>query len=339
MKPVLISGIQPSGRLHIGNYLGALKNFVDLQNSGKYHCYFFIADLHALTENPTAKDLSANILNLAADFLAAGIVAKKATIFLQSQVSAHTELAWIFETITPEGELRRMTQYKDKALAQKQDINLGLLSYPALMAADILLYDTKFVPVGHDQLQHLELSRTLSRKFNNRYGKTFIEPQPILTKTPRVMSLDDPTKKMSKSRPQGCLFIDDSPEEIKHKIGRAVTDSGKEIKYDQKNKPAISNLLGIYSALNDGSTWLTASKSMSECEKHFSGKTYAEFKNELADLVSDYFADFRAKKQKLIANRKGLIEILKDGSKKATAVAEKKIQEVKKKIGVAIYFS
>ena len=328
MKPVLVSGIQPSGRLHIGNYLGALKNFVDLQNSGKYECYFFIADLHALTENPEPKELKENILNLTADFLSAGLVDKKSTIFQQSQISAHSELAWIFETIAPPGDMYRMTQYKDKSENQHEKTNLGLLAYPALMAADILLYDPKFVPVGHDQLQHLELARTLARKFNRRFGKTFIEPQPILTKTSRAMSLDDHTKKMSKSRPQGCLFIDDSPEEIKKKIGRAVTDSGNEIKYDTEKKPAISNLLGIYSAISG--------KEVPACEKHFAGKTYAEFKKELTDLVSDYFADFRKKKKELLAGPVKLKKIINEGSEKARNVAEKKIREVKEKIGVVI---
>lgn len=328
MKQVLISGIQPSGRLHVGNYLGALKNFVALQNSGKYECYFFIADLHALTENPDPKDLRKNTLNLAADFLAAGIVAKKATIFLQSQVPAHTELSWIFSTFAPPGDMYRMTQFKDKSKHQPQNVNLGLLFYPALMAADILLYNAASVPVGDDQLQHLELTRTLARKFNSRFGKTFVEPKPILTTTPRVMSLDDPTKKMSKSRPEGCLFIDDSPEEIRKKIMKAVTDSGSEIKYDPEKKPGLSNLLSIYSALSG--------KRTEESERYFSGKSYAEFKTELANLISDYFADFREKKQKLMANSKELIEILKIGSEKARAVAEKKLAEVKEKIGIAI---
>lgn len=327
-KPVLISGIQPSGRLHIGNYLGALKNFVDLQNSNKYQCYFFIADLHALTENPTPRDLDVNIANLATDFLAAGLDPKKSIIFQQSQSQAHTELAWILGTITPIGELKRMTQFKEKSQHEKESVNVGLLSYPVLMAIDILFCDPAFVPVGHDQLQHLEFTRTLARKFNKRYGKTFTEPKAILTETPRVMSLDDPTKKMSKSRPQGCLFIDDSPEEIKKKIGRAVTDSEKEIKFDEKNKPAISNLLEIYSELS--------SETVPSLEKKFAGKNYSEFKKDLANLVANYFSDFREKKKSLLAEPQTLVAILKSGSQKAAAVADKKLQEVKEKIGIAI---
>ncbi len=328
MKSILISGIQPTGRLHIGNYLGALKNFVDLQNSGKYQCYFFIADLHSITEDFNPKEKQKQILELAADFWASGINLQKSVLFLQSVIAAHSELAWIFNTITSIGELRRMTQFKDKAEAQKQNVNAGLLTYPALMAADVLLYDAKFVPVGEDQLQHLELARTLARKFNNRFGKTFIEPQPILTKTPRVMSLSDPRKKMSKSEPSGCLFIDDSPEEIKKKISRATTDSGSEIKYDPEKKAGISNLLGIYSALSN--------KPIAKIEKEFRSKGYAEFKSGLANLVVNYFSNFRKSKKSLLAKPQTLLAVLKSGSVKANKIANKKISEVKKKIGIVI---
>src|SRR3990167_8329659 len=274
-NPILISGIQPTGRLHLGNYLGALKNFVDLQNSGKYQCRFFVADLHALTENPNAKDLNKNIVSLAADFLAAGLDPKKSTIFLQSQVSQTTELAWILSVIAPFCEFNRMTQFKEKSGAQKENVNVGLFFYPILMSADIILYNADFVPVGEDQLQHLELARTLVRKFNNKFGQTFIEPKALLTATPRLMSLDDPTKKMSKSRPAGCLFIDDSPEEIEKKIKAAVTDSGSEGKYDPKNKPGISNLLEIMAGLSD--------KTAPETEKQFTGMNYGEFKKSVSD--------------------------------------------------------
>ena len=185
MKPILISGIQPTGRLHLGNYLGALKNFVELQNSGKYQCYFFIADYHSLTIDFSPKQKEKEILAVAQSYLAAGIDPKKSVIFVQSQAPESTELTWILSTITPPGELNRMTQFKDKAQNDPNNINMGLVTYPLLMAADILLYDAKFVPVGDDQLQHLELARTLARKFNNKFGKTFIEPQAILAKTAR----------------------------------------------------------------------------------------------------------------------------------------------------------
>lgn len=326
-KPVLISGIQPTGRLHIGNYLGALKNFVELQNSGKYECYFFVADLHALTENPVAKDLNVNITNLAADFLAAGLDPKKSTIFIQSQISVLTELFWILSVLTPFGELGRMTQFKEKAVVQKKNVNSGLYYYPVLMAADILLYDAEFVPVGEDQLQHLELARTLARKFNKKFGRTFKEPKPVLTETPRVMSLDDPNKKMSKSRPEGCLFLDDSPAVVREKIKKAVTDSGREIKYDLEKKPAISNLLGIYSALNG--------VSMKEIEKKFKNKGYGEFKKELAAAAIEYLEPFQKTSDVLrTSDVQKLKSFLKIGAKKANIVAGQKIKEVKKKIGL-----
>ena len=344
-KSVLVSGIQPSGRLHIGNYLGALKNFVDLQNSGKYQCYFFIADLHALTENPDPKDLRKNIINLAADFLAAGLDPKKSVIFQQSQIGFLEELKWILSPLVPVSELMRMTAFKEKIMqkiepkeGQKvsqeefdrvvEESNMGLALYPVLMAADILIYDGQFVPVGRDQLQHLELARTIARKFNSRFGKTFVEPKAVLTKTPRVMSLKNPTKKMSKSDRASCLFLDDSPEEIKAKIARATTDSGTEISYDPAKKPGLSNLLEIYAALSHLEPKLIA--------EEFGGQNYAHFKMRLAELVTEYFADFRANKAKFIKNPAALKQALRLGSGQAAKVAEKKIEEVKKRIGVAL---
>lgn len=354
-KPVLISGIQPTGRLHLGNYLGALKNFVDLQNSGKYQCYFFIADLHALTENPNALDLSKNIINLTADFLAAGLDPKKSIIFQQSQIRAVQELKWILSSLVPVSELMRMTAFKEKVLqalkpseGEKitkekfeeivEDSNFGLAEYPILMAADILIFGGQFVPVGNDQLQHLEFARTLARKFNNKFGQTFVEPKALITAVPRLMSLDDPSKKMSKSRPAGCLFIDDSPEEIERKVKVAVTDSGNEVKYDPQNKPGISNMISIMAGLSG--------KTIQELENAFAGMNYGEFKHSLSDYVADYFAKFRKKKSALLglslrgAQRRGnlskLKKILNAGSKKASKVAQKKIEEVKEKIGLAI---
>jgi tryptophanyl-tRNA synthetase len=328
MKSVLVSGIQPTGRLHLGNYLGALKNFVGLQNSRKYQCYFFIADLHSLTEQFEPRTKVEQILELAADYLAAGLDPKTSVIFLQSAIPAHSELTELLTAITPEGELRRMTQYKDKVVIKKRDANAGLLMYPLLMTADVILYDARFVPVGDDQLQHLELARTLVRKFNKKFGKTFVEPQPLLTGAPRVMSLANPTKKMSKSEPAGCLFLDDSPVEIKKKTGRAVTDSGTEIKYDATKKPGISNLLTIYAALEECS--------IERAERRLRGKSYAEFKAALAKLIADHFADYRKEKKKQMANRKSLIATLKNGSIKAQKVAARKLAEVKKKIGIAL---
>ena len=338
-KPVLVSGIQPSGRLHIGNYLGALKNFVDLQNSGKYQCYFFLADLHSLTEYPkNAKDEQKRILELAADFLAAGLDPKKSVIYQQSQIPAHAELAWILNTITPMGELARMTQFKDKGDAQYLEgkryrmqldlVNVGLFDYPVLMTADIIMYDAKFVPVGNDQDQHLELTRTLARKFNSKFGKIFFEPQALHTPTPRIMSLKNPEKKMSKSQPDTCLFLDDSPAEIETKIKTAVTDSGGEVKYDPKEKPGISNLLQIYSALR--------SKPIEKLESHFAHKNYGEFKRSLVEVVVEHFEPFRKRKAAFIKNPATLKKVLNTGSAQAGKVAARKIAEVKKKIGLAL---
>ncbi|MBI5079485.1 tryptophan--tRNA ligase [Candidatus Wolfebacteria bacterium] len=348
-KPILISGIQPTGKLHIGNYLGALKNFVDLQNTGRYQCYFFIADLHALTENPKAKDLSVNIANLAADFLAAGIDPEKSTVFIQSKISAHSELMWVLNTITPMGELKRMTQFKDKAktlskiktscgemYADKKSLifdedstviaNIGLFDYPVLQAADILLYKAEIVPVGEDQLQHLELARALARKFNNKFGKIFLEPKSILTKAPRLMSLDDPSKKMSKSRPAGCLFLDDSPEVIRGKIKKATTDSGREIKYDFRNKPAISNLMTIYSAFSG--------QPLESIEKRFKNKSYGDFKKELAEVVIADLKPFQERKKQWEKQSSKIKIILKNGAQKANRVSQATMAEVKKKIGL-----
>lgn len=328
MKPVLVSGIQPSGRLHIGNYLGALKNFVDLQNAEKYQCYFFLADLHSLTEPFDPKGKYEEILDLAANYLAAGLDPQTSVIFQQSQVPAHSELAWILNTVAPIGELERMTQFKDKSARQSANVNAGLFDYPVLMAADILLYDPQVVPVGDDQLQHLELTRSLARKFNARFGQTFTEPKDLITKTPRVMSLKDPSKKMSKSQPESCLFIDDSPEEIKSKISRATTDSGSEVSYDPKKKPGIANLMEIAAALRG--------EDISAVEKKFAGVRYSDFKTALAELVAGHFKAFREKKSALLKDKKKLVKILASGSKEAAKAAEKKIAEVKEKTGLAL---
>lgn len=328
MKPVLVSGIQPTGQLHLGNYLGALKHFVDLQNSGRYDCFFFIADLHSLTETFSPREKEKQIADLLANYIAAGVDPKKSVLFLQSSVPAHAELAWILNTITPFGELRRMTQFKDKSETAPENVNVGLFTYPILMAADIILYDAKYVPVGEDQVQHLELARTLARKFNARFGKTFVEPQPLLTEVPRLMSLDNAEKKMSKSQPAGCLFLDDSPDAIRAKIKRAVTDSGKEILFDPVKKPAISNLLLIYSALSG--------HPIGKIEREFSGKGYGEFKHTLAEVAVDAFEPFQKKKKVLLRNPKNLKKLLAGGNRKAAKVSGTKIEDVKARLGLPV---
>lgn len=326
MKSTLVSGVQPTGRLHIGNYLGALKNFVDLQNSGRYDCFYFLADQHALTEHIPQKEQRRNLLELTADFIAVGIDPKKVTLFQQSQVPAHSQLAWALNCITPMGELNRMTQYKDKS--DRHGANVGLFTYPVLMSADVLLYDTKVVPVGEDQLQHLELTRTLARKFNDRYGKTFIEPKPLLTEAARIMSLSNPAKKMSKSDPASCVFLDDDFATVLNKMKKAVTDSGNEIIFDPTGKPAVANLLRIYAMM--GNT------TVKRLEKKYQGVGYGTFKRELADVVATHLAPIREQKIKLMRDQDKLKRILSAGSKKAEKVARAKIDEVNKKLGLSL---
>lgn len=326
MKQNLISGIQPSGRLHIGNYLGALKNFVELQNTSDYTCLFFIADLHSITEDFNPAQKKQQVLDTLASFIAAGLNHKKSIIFIQSHIPAHTELMWILNTLTPLGELSRMTQFKDKSELQGNNINLGLFAYPVLQTADILLYDAHAVPVGEDQIQHLELTRTIARKFNAKFGNTFIEPQPLLTPAPRAMSLMNPTKKMSKSEPNGCVFLDDEPEIIETKIMAAVTDSESEILFNEQAKPGIANLLTIYAHLTG--------KKIDDSEQEFRGKNYARFKKTLAKTIARHFAPFRRKKAKLLEAPEKLIHIARRGSRTANIIANIKIKEVYQKIGL-----
>lgn len=322
-KPTVLSGIQPTGPLHIGNYLGALKNFVDLQNSGEYRAFFFIADLHSLTEAFDPKNKPTQVLDIAASYLAAGLDPKLSLLFIQSQLPSHSELAWILSTITPMGELNRMTQYKDKA--DRTDNTAGLFTYPTLMAADIILYDANLVPTGDDQDQHLELTRTLARKFNSKFGQTFIEPKNLHTELPRVMSLANPEKKMSKSEPAGCVFIDDSQEVMTKKIMSAVTDSGAEVVL-RDDKPGISNLLRIASALTE--------KPVAELEAMFKSKNYGEFKKYVAQVTNDYFAPIRERKAKLLKTPAKVLKIFADGSTKANKIASAKMADVKAKIGL-----
>lgn len=328
LKPILISGIQPSGNLHLGNYLGAIKNFKNLQDSGNYRCFFFVADLHSINKDFQPKEKSKQVENIVLDYLASGIDPKKSTLFIQSEVSAHSELAVILSNFTPLGELKRMTQFKEKSESQPHNINSGLLYYPILMAADILLYNAKYVPVGDDQDQHLEFARTLARKFNARFGKTFIEPKGVHAPIPRLMSLDDPNKKMSKSRPAGCLFLDDSQGEIKEKMKKAVTDSGREIKYDPNKKPAVSNLLMIYSEMTG--------KRIPEIERNYKNKGYADFKKDLAEVVVDYLRPIQEKRSGFKKEKNLVGKTTKDGTQKAIKIANEKITEVKKKIGLKV---
>lgn len=322
----LFSGIQPSGNLHIGNYIGAISQFVALQQ--KYRCLFCVVDYHAITVKQDPKQLHKSILDIARIYLASGIDPKKAIIFQQSDITEHTELGWILNTIAKVAELEKMTQYKDKASEQKKEgPGAGLLTYPTLMAADVLLYNTDIVPVGHDQTQHLELTRILARRFNSLYGQTFTIPETIIKKEgARIMALDDPTKKMSKSSqsPASYIALLDEPTIAHRKIKRAVTDSGKEIRYDLEKKPAIANLLTIYSVL--------ANKSIRELEIMYEGKSYGEFKEDLANVVANFLTDFQAKYKKY--SDKEVRKILDKGAKEAKTIAGKTIKLVKKNLGV-----
>jgi len=321
----VISGLQPTGKIHIGNYFGAIKYWIELQE--KYECLFFIADLHAMTEPYEPKNFKKNIYETLATLLALGLSEKKSIIFLQSQVPFHCELFWILNCVCPCGDLFRMTQFKEKSKQFKENINAGLLNYPILMASDILLYNADLVPVGKDQLQHLELTREIARRFNKRFKKIFKEPKPLLNPLgEKIYSLSDPSKKMSKSIPEGCLFVFDSPKVIKKKILSAITDSGKEIKFDPKNKPGISNLMKIYSLIKE--------KPLKEIEKEFSGKGYFEFKKQLASSLIDYFKEKRKKYLQLINQKTRLQKILENGSKKASQIAQKNLLQIKKTCGL-----
>jgi len=325
MQNNLVSGIQPSGRLHIGNYLGALKNHVALQNAGAHQCYFMVVDLHSMSEPYETPHKRAQILDTLASFIAMGIDPKRSVLFIQSHVRAHTELTWLLSTITPFGELSRMTQFKDKSLRQEES-NVALFTYPILMAADIMLYDAGVVPVGEDQLQHLELTRTLARKFNNRFGETLTEPQALLTPSPRIMSLTDPLRKMSKSEPAGCLFLDDAPEDTMTKLMSAVTDSGSGISYDPENRPGISNLVTIFANITD--------RTVEDIATEFREAQYSAFKKALAKAVIKKFTPFRRKKEKLLAKPDALLKTAMRGAKAANLIANTKLAEIKKKMGL-----
>lgn len=324
MKPVIVSGIQPTGNLHIGNYLGAVKNWVDLQNSGKYDCYFMIVDYHSLTGDMNPADRQEKILNVASELLAAGLDPKKSTIFVQSHVPAHTELAWIFNTVTPIAELYRMTQFKDKSERQEKNINTGLLTYPVLQAADIVLYRGTLVPVGQDQVQHVELTRDIARWFNNRYGNYFIEPKVLLTEIPKVMSLLEPTKKMSKSHGLNSVIeLADEPEMIANKLKKAVTAT------EGGEAPGVQNLLLLlkhFGTKEDLAAFTKAAKDGSI--------RYGDLKTAVGMALAARFEDFRIKRADLIKHPAKVKKILAEGAAHAEKVATKTMKEVRKLTGL-----
>ena len=324
-KKTILSGIQPSGNLCIGNYLGALKQWKQMQND--YESIFLIVDLHSITTNQIPSDLRSRCLSFAAQYIACGINPEKSNIIIQSHVPQHTELMWVLSCLTYQGELSRMTQYKSKSKNLK-NINAGLFTYPILMAADILLYQADLVPVGSDQKQHLELSRDIALRFNNKYSETFKIPESFIPETgSRIMSLQNPDDKMSKSDDNlnNIIALLDEPNIIKKKINRAVTDSGSEIVFDNKNKAGLSNLINIYKSLSN--------ESISDIEKNYQGKMYSDFKQDLSNLIIETLKPIKLEYDKLIKDKDYLLTILKNGSEFGYKKSQKTLSKVYRKVG------
>ncbi|WP_432406100.1 tryptophan--tRNA ligase [Wukongibacter sp. M2B1] len=327
MKRVF-SGVQPTSQIHIGNYIGAIKRFVELQND--MDCFFCIVDLHSVTVPQDPKELYENSLQLAALYMAVGLDPSKVTLFIQSHVPAHAELSWLLQCNSYMGELNRMTQFKEKSLG-KDTVTTGLFTYPILMAADILLYDTHYVPVGNDQKQHLELCRDIAIRFNNKYGESFVIPEPLIAKFgARIMSLDDATKKMSKSNENKHSKINllDSPSKIKKSIMKAVTDSESEVRFDVENKPGVSNLMTIYNVLSG--------MSLDEIEGKYKGMGYGTFKKDLVEVVVSALEPIQSRYEEIL--KSGEVEkVLKEGSQRANEVSNKILDRVKKKMGFVTF--
>ncbi|MDL2287606.1 tryptophan--tRNA ligase [Eubacteriales bacterium OttesenSCG-928-G02] len=324
VKKTIFSGVQPSGELTIGNYIGALKNWKALQDD--YNCIYCIVDMHAITVRQTPSELRKKSLELFALYLACGIDSPNNIFFIQSHVPAHAELMWVLNCNTMFGELSRMTQFKDKSKKHSDNINAGLFTYPVLMASDILLYQTDLVPVGADQMQHIEITRDIAIRFNNAYGETFKVPEPLIQKVgKKIASLTDPTKKMSKSDVSGgSISLYDNYDIIIKKIKRAVTDSGSEVRYDE-SKPGINNLMSIYSAFTD--------KEFDEIEKEFDGKGYGFFKEAVGITVADEVKKIQDKFYDLMNNKDYLEGILSEGAPKAAHLARKTLSKVYRKVG------
>lgn len=324
-KKTIFSGIQPTGNLHLGNYLGAISQWIELQKN--YDCIFCVVDYHAITIEQNPKTFLQQVINTAKIYLAAGIDPKKSLIFQQSDINEHTELAWLFNCASARmSDLNKMTQYKDKA-GKQVNVGVGLFDYPVLMAADILLYNTDVVPVGDDQEQHVELARTLAKRFNSKYGQTFKVPEAMIRKEgARIMGLDDATKKMSKSasNPANYIALTDSPETAKKKIMKAQTDSDNQIKYDIKNKPAVSNLLTIYSLLSG--------QAIKDLEKMYVNKGYGDFKKDLANIVSEFLTKFQEKYNKI--SDQEVAKIFTASAKKLKPIAQATTARAKVALGI-----
>ena len=326
-KQVMVSGIQPSGDLHLGNYLGAVKNWAELAD--QFDCYYFMADLHTLTVRQDPAALRRRTLNQLAQYIACGLDPEKNTLFIQSHVPQHSELGWILQCYTMFGELSRMTQFKDKSAKNTENINGGLFTYPSLMAADILLYQADLVPVGEDQKQHVELTRDLAQRFNSIYGETFKVPEPYIRKVgARVMSLGTPTNKMSKSDPNGCVFFMDTPDVIAKKFKRAVTDCDTEncIRFAPDEKPGVANLMSIYSSVTG--------KTFEEIEREFAGCGYGAFKPAVGEAVIDLLRPLQDETNRILKDKAYLESVYKEGAAKASYIANKTMRKVKKKVGL-----
>lgn len=325
IKKTVFSGVQPSGSLTIGNYIGAIKNWISLQD--EYDCYYSIVDLHAITVPQVPKDLRKNTLDVLAIYLASGLDPEKSTIFIQSHVPTHAELTWVLNTMSYMGQLNRMTQYKEKSQRSEENLNSGLFTYPVLMASDILLYQTDLVPVGEDQKQHLELARDLAERFNNRYSPTFKVPDPLIKKEgARIMSLQNPEKKMSKSdeNENGYILILDKPDVIRRKVKRAVTDSIGEVKYNDEQL-GIKNLMNIYNAFSG--------ESIEEIEKKYEGTGYGKFKKDVVEVIIEGLTPIQEKYNDYMKNKDYLERIYKQGAEKANYISMKTLRKVYKKVG------
>lgn len=325
-KPILYSGIQPSGTITLGNYIGAIRNFVKLEKD--YDCLFSMADLHALTVRQDPAALRRRTAELTAMYIAAGLDPEKNIIYCQSHVPEHAELAWILNCFTYMGELSRMTQFKDKSAKHQDNINAGLFTYPVLMAADILLYQTKVVPVGVDQKQHLEITRDIASRFNGLYGDVFVMPEPYIPKaTAKIMSLTEPTKKMSKSDPdESMISLADAPDAIRRKLKRAVTDSDGAIRYDPENKLGVSNLLSIYAAM--------AGVTPEQAAEELSGQGYGVLKEKVAEAVIEVLSPIQDEYRRLIADKAYIHDVLQKNAERAQALARRTLRKVYKKVGL-----
>ena len=325
-KKVMLSGIQPSGELHIGNYLGPLRHWPAMLD--EYDCYVFLADLHTITVRQDPAELRQRVMKLLANYIACGLDPEKCTLFIQSHVPAHSQLAWVLNCYTMFGELSRMTQFKDKSARNADNINAGLFTYPVLMAADILTYQPDVVPVGEDQRQHVEICRDIAQRFNGIYGDVFKIPEPVIQKVgARIMSLSTPEKKMSKSQPEGCVYLMDKPEDILRKFKRAITDSDTErcVRYAPEEKPGVANLMQIYSSVTG--------KSYAEIEREFDGKGYGAFKPAVGEAVVECLRPIREETERLLKDKAYLESVYRTGAEKAAYVANKTLRKVYKKVG------